>query len=181
MATRRMKKAGNWASAKRKVEGLLNACQSSSIEAMQAISEKAVRTVKQHIIMQDLNWRELRKSTIERKGHSDAWRNTGLMMDSIVAEVSAGSTTYERGGAKKTGIARKVEHYTAKVGVKEGVHYPDGRSLASVAKLLEEGGRTEKSYIHKRPLFAPSAKEVEQWNMIYNNPARITVKALSAI
>lgn len=175
MALRRTS-AAQWNRAKAVIKAMPQAANMAMNEAMNRLAEKGIRTVQQHIVLQDLNWVSLRKSTIDRKGNSKAWIDKGKLYENIISKVSQGEKIIAKG---KFGVTTKT--LSCEVGIKSGVTYDDGKEISEVAKVLEFGGKSGKAYIYARPLFSPSVKEIEAWNIAYNDPRRIVVEILRAI
>ena len=83
MALRRTS-AAQWNRAKAVIKAMPQAANMAMNEAMNRLAEKGIRTVQQHIVLQDLNWVSLRKSTIDRKGNSKAWIDKGKLYENII-------------------------------------------------------------------------------------------------
>ena len=109
----------------------------SMIEFRESAATKGVEIVKGHIIRQDLDWDRLAPITEKRKGHGRKWIDSGLLLNNI---------------------AYNANNSIIRIGVKEGVHYPNGAKLSSVMEWVEEGKK--KGSVPPRPLFVPSSEEL---------------------
>ncbi len=101
------------------------------------IAEKLLKIIKGHIYNQDLGWVPLADSTQKRKGHDNAYIDTGLLNNSI--------TILTRGTRVTVGIPRNIQ-------AKDGVY------LADIASMMEYGA----GKMPARPLWGPSRDEMDR-------------------
>lgn len=157
----RLQKSGAWTRA-----GFVKAFQKASEEAsrqaidlaMNRISDKAIRTIKWHIMKQDLGWKPLSRDWKRKKNTDMAWIWTGSIFNNIESDAK------HKGGLK----GKKI--FTVNIGIKKGVKHPTtGADLSLIAAANEA----------KRPLIAPSLKEVEAWQGSgINNPITLYHKLM---
>ena len=154
MALVKLYKSGSWTRA-----GFAKAFQEASRQAtsqviadtMNRVSDKAVRTIKWHIMKQDLGWKPLSRESRKRKNSDMAWIWTGTIFNNIEAD-----TRFSGGSIKAT------KAFQVTIGIKKGLKHPEsGTDLGVVVEANEK----------QRPLFAPSTQEVKEWQKLpQNNP-----------
>jgi hypothetical protein len=110
------------------------------VEFAQEFGEEIREHLRKHILANDLNWAPLSPDTVKRKGHADPYIDKGFYLKNIVVDVNK---------IGKEAVLLRV--------MPEGTH-PNGRSLQTIAEILERGS----ARIPARPLWRPVQNEM--WN-----------------
>ena len=111
------------------------------------LGDGIIRTIQNHIKLQDLPWPELSKVTIKRKGHGKVYEETRQYMNSIRRRVT------------------NPQSYTLSLQVyPAGNHRNAGMPMMELAEILEYGRKPEgkKKGIPPRPLWRPVMLEIPE-------------------
>ena len=130
------KMIGNWDVSMKKLKGLNEDMFKASLAGQRRAARKYKRTVKNHLIKQDLPWEPLQPKTIEDKGHDKILIDTRLYLQSI------------------TEFRKQYVYY---VGIKSGTRYENGKDVARIARIHEVKSYRGGPY---RALWNPSYEEL---------------------
>lgn len=112
----------------------------------QAKADEVVKIIQNHIRKQDLGWTPLALSTIERKGHDNAYIETGQLYNSF-----------------KTELREESMGFSVWIGVNPEAYGDTGYTLVDILAFNEFGGMLEgKAHPPSRPLLRPTYMEVEK-------------------
>jgi hypothetical protein len=132
----KIKLVGKWGLAKNAIATLPESIQRSYRAGQEKYAKKLVKTVKDHIKNQDLNWQPLAESTKKRKGHDTILIDTKAYIESVQIY---------------------TQNKSVQVGVKRGLVNPkSGIEISRYASLNEYGSDKKPA----RPVWEPSIKEL---------------------
>ena len=136
------KLTGKWELATKAIESMPSKLKEAYRQSQRNYGDKLRRVVRNHIIAQDLPWKDLSSATIKRKGHQEIYQDS-LDYYNAIRVYSSGP-------------------YRISVGVKPNDVNQKGVNIAMYAAVNEFGHRFEGSnrYVPKRPLWAPSVKDL---------------------
>ena len=150
---------GDWAGALRTVQALAIEAEKARKMSLQRFGLKAEALAKKHMNAQDLEWAELKPSTIAAKARK------GLGNKILIA-----TSSYFQA------ITSWTDEDTAFIGVTKNKKGKDGQLLADVARVHEFGSLS--GSIPKRELWSPVLKETLEWHEKNNRPDFIMLQKM---
>jgi hypothetical protein len=134
-----------------------NEGQKATAESLQLIE----KTVVGHIDRQDLPWKPLSRAYARYKARtrSQSWRRRRLKADKQNPRGLSENILVATGAYREAITSFQTSSFEGEVGVSRQESYAGGEKIANIGAVLELGTRDQT--IPARPLWEPSAKEVE--------------------